>query len=189
MSYEPDDYRPRQDQRDAKYRRDYLAWVAGMSPQEYADAKARGLLQPLLEDHGFGSNFAERDLAETSLASEDSHLLDRIEPACDQPGYQAQHMDAELLWDIIRRLVGHLMQQDNARLALDCLALASGVAFLGDSMTAVGRKHGLSRAAVSKRCIELLREINLPPSRAMRPLTAREAYADARKESLRSHEL
>lgn len=65
-------------------------------------------------------------------------------------------MDAELLWDIIRRLVGHLMQQDNARLALNCLALASSAALLGDSMTAVGRKHGLSRAAVSKRCIERL---------------------------------
>ena len=189
MSYEPDDYRPRQDQRDANYREHYAKWVKDLTPEQFAFAKRHGLLEPVRDDHGFGTNFAERDLAETPLASEDSHLLDRIEPACDQPGYQAQHMDAERLWDIIRRLVGHLMDQDNARLALDCLALASGVAFLGDSMSAVGRKHGLSRAAVSKRCIELLCEINLPPSRAMRSLTAREAYSDARNETLRSHEL
>lgn len=188
MSYEPDDYRPKQNARDADYRREYAAWLASLPPAELARVKAAGLDQPVRDEQGYGANFSERDLAETSLAATDSHPLDSIEPACDQPGYQAQRMDAEQVWDVIRRVIGELMQQDRARLALDCLALASGVAFLGDSMTEVGRQHGLSRAAVSKRCIELLRKIGLPPSRAMRTLTAREAYAEARKETLRRHE-
>ena len=132
--------------------------------------------------------FSERDLAETPLASEDSHLLDRIEPECDQPGYQAQHMDAEQVWDVVRRLLGELVVQKNARLALECLALASGLAFLGDSMTEIARGHGLTRAAVSKRCVELARKIGLPPSRAMRSLTARVAYAHARRKTLRRRE-
>src|ERR1051325_11267754 len=188
MSYEPDDYRPRQNQRDAAYRRDYAAWLASLPPDEYARVKAAGLHQPARDEHGYGANFSERDLAETPLASEDSHLLDRIQPACAQPGYQAQHMDAEQVWDVVRRLLGELLVQKNARLALECLALASGLAFLGDSMTEIARGHGLTRAAVSKRCVELARKIGLPPSRAMRSLTARVAYAHARRKTLRRRE-
>ncbi len=188
MSYEPDDYRPRQDQHDAAYRREYAAWLASLSPEEYARVKAAGLDQPVRDEQGHGSNFSERDLAETPLASEESHLLESIEPACDQPGYQAQHMDAEDVWDVVRRLIGELLVQKNAKLALECLALASGLAFLGDSMTEIARRHGLTRAAVSKRCVELAQKIGLQPSRAMRSLTARAAYAQARKESLRRNE-
>jgi hypothetical protein len=188
MSYEPDDYRPRQNQRDAEYRRQYAAWLASLTPAQFARVKAAGLDQPVRDEHGHGSNFSERDLAETPLASEDSHLLDRIEPACDQPGYQAQHTDAEQVWDALRRLLGELLVQKKAKLALECLALASGVSFLGDSMTEIARRHGLTRAAVSKRCIELTEKLNLPPSRAMRALTARLAYARARKQRLRTNE-
>ena len=188
MSYQPDDYRPRQDQHDAAYRREYAEWVAAMTPEQRAEAKALGLLEPARDEHGYGANFSERDLAETPLASEDSHLLDRIEPACDQPRYQAQHTDAEQVWDVVRRLIGELLAQNNAKLALECLALASGVSFVGDSMTEIARRHGLTRAAVSKRCVELARKIGLPPSRAMRSLTARIAYAQARKKTLRRRE-
>ena len=97
-------------------------------------------------------------------------------------------MDAEDVWDVVRRLIGELLVQKNAKLALECLALASGLAFLGDSMTEIARRHGLTRAAVSKRCVELAQKIGLQPSRAMRSLTARAAYAQARKESLRRNE-
>ena len=55
-------------------------------------------------------------------------------------------------------------------------------------MTEIAKRHGLTRAAVSKRCVELAQKIGLPPSRAMRSLTARVAYAQARKESLRRRE-
>ena len=92
------------------------------------------------------------------------------------------------MWDVVRRLLGELLIQKNARLALECLALTSGLAFLGDSMTEIARRHGITRAAVSKRCVELAQKIGLPPSRAMRSLTARVAYAQARKESLRRRE-
>jgi len=67
MSYEPDDYRPRQDQRDANYREHYAKWVKELTPEQFAFAKRHGLLEPVRDDHGFGTNFAERDLAETPL--------------------------------------------------------------------------------------------------------------------------
>jgi transposase-like protein len=161
-----DNYRPRQNQRDADYRREYAAWLASLTPDELARVKAAGLGEPVRDDSG----------------------LDSIEPACDQSGYQAQRTDAEQVWDVVRRLLGELLVQKNAKLALECLALASGVSFLGDSMTEIARRHGLTRAAVSKRCVELARKIGLPPSRAMRSLKARTAYAQARQESLRRHD-
>ena len=188
MSDEADDYRPKQAARDAEYRREYAAWLATLTPAERARVKAAGLAEPVRDEHGYGSNFSERDLAETSLAATDSHPLDSIEPACDQPGFQAQRTDAEEVWDVVRRLLGELLVQKNAKLALECLALTSGVSFLGDSMTEIAKRHGLTRAAVSKRCVELAQKIGLPPSRAMRSLTARVAYAQARKESLRRRE-
>ena len=86
---------------------------------------------------------------------------------------------SEEIWDILRRLVGQLMAERNARLSLECLALVSGLSFLGDSMSAVARRHSVTRAAVSKRCVELTKHLNLLPSRAMRSLTARRAYRAA----------
>jgi hypothetical protein len=64
-------------------------------------------------------------------------------------------------------------------LSLECLALVSGLSFLGDSMSAVARRHRVTRAAVSKRCVELTKHPNLLPSRAMRTLTARRTYRAA----------
>lgn len=188
MTDEPEDYRPRQNKRDADYRREYAAWLASLTPAQFARVKAAGLDQPVHDANGHGANFSDRDLAETSLAATDFPSLDRIEPACDQPGYQAQHMDAEQVWDILRRLIGYLLGQRNAQLSLECLALVSGVSFLGDSQSEIARRHGVTRAAVSKRCVEMTRKLAVMPSRAMRTLTARDAYALARLIRLTSYE-
>lgn len=188
MSFEADDYIPKQSARDAEYRRQYAVWLAGLTPEKLARVKAAGLGQPVPDESGHGANFRERDLAETPLASEESHPLDRIEPTCDQPGYQAQRTDAEEIWDILRRLVGDLLTHSNSQLSLECLALVSGVSFLGDSMSAIAKRYGVTRAAVSKRCVELSENLGLPPSRSMRALTARDAYARARCHRLQRHD-
>ena len=46
-------------------------------------------------------------------------------------------------------------------------------------MSAIAERHKVTRAAVSKRCVELTERLDLLPSRAMRSLTARKAYRDA----------
>ncbi len=83
--------------------------------------------------------------------------------------------DADLL-AALRRVVGEMLSSDNVRLTLECLSLVTGIDYAGESMTAIARRLGVTRAAVSKRCVEITRAMNLPPSRAMRRLTARTAY-------------
>jgi hypothetical protein len=101
-------------------------------------------------------------------------------------GKEAVGGDPERLHDLLRRLVGELIGQDNARLSLECLALVTGLSYCGDSMTEIAARHGVTRAAVSKRCVELSRALNLQPSRAMRSISARQSYRRARLKHLRT---
>jgi hypothetical protein len=78
-----------------------------------------------------------------------------------------------------------MLMQSNASLSLDCLALVTGLAYFGDTMTEIAKRHDVTRAAVSKRCVELTQSLNLKPSRAMRSLLARESYHKARMNHLR----
>ena len=190
-----DHYSVKQSIRDAQYRRDYDAWLKSLTPAERAKLKAVGLDEPLMAANGNG--ISDKDLADSPLASETPDILGEVDeylarentgktgkthemPPSRSPGKN----DPEPIWEIVRRLIGELMVQQNAKLALDCLALVSGVSFLGDSMTAIAKRHGVSRAAVSKRCVEFTEKFNMLPSRAMRSLTARKVYARARNNRL-----
>lgn len=166
-----DAYAKRQAARDAAYEREYNAWLATLTPEERYQARQLGLDAPLLPTDGGG--FLDEDAADTPMASVPAAAA--IEPA--EPAETL--LQAEQVWDILRRLIGELLAERNARLTLECLALVSGMSFLGDSMAAVARRHGVTRAAVSKRCIELTERLHVIPSRAMRSLTARRAYKDA----------
>jgi hypothetical protein len=64
--------------------------------------------------------------------------------------------------------------------------LVTGLSYCGDSMTEIAKRHGVTRAAVSKRCVELTRALNLNPSRAMRSVSARQSYRRARLRHLDS---
>jgi len=194
-----DSYSVKQSIRDAQYRRDYDAWLKSLTPVERAKLKAAGLDEPLLAANGNG--MSDKDMADSPLASETPDILGEVDdylaeentgkavethekPQEDGESHGLGKNDPEPVWEIMRRLIGELMVQQNAKLALDCLALVSGVSFLGDSMTAIAKRHGVSRAAVSKRCVEFTEKFNMLPSRAMRSLTARRAYARARNNRL-----
>ncbi|MBE2180127.1 MAG: hypothetical protein IAE97_06615, partial [Chthoniobacterales bacterium] len=88
-------------------------------------------------------------------------------------------MSSEGLWDALRRLVGEILVMPNRSLTVECLAVVSGLSYVGDSLTEIARRHRVTRAAVSKRCVDLTERLSLPPSRAMRSLTARKAYREA----------
>ena len=198
-----DSYNVKQSIRDAQYRRDYDAWLKSLSPAERAKLKAVGLDEPLLAVNGNG--FSDHDLADSPLASETPDILGEVDdylalenvgkamethekPREDGDGRSPIKCDPESVWEVVRRLIGELLVQKNAKLSLECLALVSGVSFLGDSMTDIARRHGVTRAAVSKRCIEMSEKLALPPARAMRALTARRAYERARNKNLASNE-
>ena len=178
-----DDYAKKQSQRDAQYEREYQAWIKSMSPAERKEAEALGLLKPCLAKHGNGS--ANGDAADSPLLriGDDPALLVDADPQHPKPTH-----DTEAIYCAIRRVVGEILCHDNARLTTECIALVSGLAYTGSSMTEIAQRHGISRAAVSKRCVELTELLDLPPSRAMRSLTARKRYRDARIQSTRSHE-
>jgi hypothetical protein len=69
-----------------------------------------------------------------------------------------------------------LIVDRNPRLAVECLALTSGICYEGSSMIAIAKRHGLTRAAVSKRCVELAERLGVKNLRPMKSEEAREIY-------------
>jgi hypothetical protein len=180
-----DDYSQRQKAKDAQYAREYRAWVESLPPEERRKLEAQGLAAPDITHHGNGS--AKGDAADSPLMREgdDPALMPEPEPEHD---IRCAPNDDETAWSTARHLLGEVLSHANARLTAECIALVSGLIYSGDSMTDIAKRHGITRAAVSKRCVELTELLNLRPSRAMRSLTARESYRSARIESTKSHE-
>ena len=177
-----DEYSSRQSARDAAYQREYRAWVESLPAEERRELERQGLAEPCVQRHGTGP--AGGDAADSPLMrqGDDPALLPDPEPEAAEP-------ETEHVWDAVRRVLGEVICHDNARLTAECLALVSGLCYPGASMTEVARRHGITRAAVSKRCCELSELLQLRPSRAMRSLTARKRYRSARIRFTRSNEL
>jgi hypothetical protein len=181
-----DDYSQRQKAKDAEYARQYKAWVESMSPEERLKLESQGLDAPDVAHHGNGS--AKGDAADSPLMriGDDPALVP--EPESEPETAPTGPPDMEQIWDALRRMLGEIIIRDNARLTAECFAVVSGLSYSGDAMTQIARRHGVTRAAVSKRCVELTELLGLRPSRAMRSLTARQAYRSARINNTRSHE-
>ena len=179
-----DEYSQRQKARDAEYQREYRAWVDSLSADERRELEAQGLAKPDVARHGNGS--ANGDAADSPLmcSGADPAILPEPEP---EPA--SSTCDEEFVWDTVRRVLGEVLSHANARLTAECIALVSGLSYAGDSMTEIAKRHGITRAAVSKRCVELTELLNLRPSRAMRSLTARQSYRSARILTTQSHEI
>ena len=169
------DYRTRQAQRDAQHQKDYATWVAGMTPKERARLGDLGLDRPLPADYGSLHSGMNGDIAESPLASEEPDIEELIEP----PAPASKEISGDALWDALRRLIGEILTLPNRSLTVECLAVVSGLSYAGDSMTDIAKRHCVTRAAVSKRCVELTEKLSLMPSRAMRTLTARKSYRAA----------
>ena len=183
-------YAARQRERDDKYRREYTEWISSLPPEERCRVKEMGLDKAYLP---CGSGGAAKDAAESSRARCEDNYEEPETPGCDSlvhleaSSTVESFSDTEGLHDLLRRLVGEMVSQSNARLSLDCLALVTGLAYDGDSMTEIAKRHDVTRAAVSKRCVELTQSLNLKPSRAMRSLLARQSYRKARMNHLQTH--
>lgn len=79
-----------------------------------------------------------------------------------------------------RRLVGFLLADTHPALGLECLALVTGIGYDGASLNEIGLRHGVTRAAVSARCIDLCDAFGIPPVQAMRSEKSRENCRKAR---------
>jgi hypothetical protein len=178
-----DDYSQRQKAKDAEYTRQYNEWIASLPADKLRELKAQGLDVPDVARHGNGS--AKGDAADSPLMriGDDPALAPEPEPA-----HESTFSDSESMHGAIRRVIAEIICHNNARLTAECVALVSGFSYTGSSMSEIAKRHGVTRAAVSKRCVELTELLDLPPSRAMRSLTARQAYRSARIQSTQSHE-
>ena len=177
-----DEYARRQATKDAAYTREYDGWIASLPSDERRRMAELGLAEPLREADGYG--WGSSDAAEFHEASEPAKIPVEPEPALIAPA----PIENEDVLDVLRRLIGELLAERNARLSLECLALATGFSYIGGTMTDIAKRHAVTRAAVSKRCVELTERLNLLPSRAMRSLTARRAYQAAQLTTRQQHE-
>ena len=177
-----DDYAKRQANRDAEYEAAYVAWVDSLPEDERQNLAAQGLAAPCVQRHGTGAPGG--DAADGASMSDGQDPALEPEP-CEPDEPAAAPCDAETVHEAIRRVIAEILCHHNARLTAECIALVTGLVYSGDSMSDIARRHGITRAAVSKRCVELTELLDLPPSRAMRSLTARESYRAARIRSLR----
>ena len=156
------DSEDRQRERDREYAE---AW-AKLSARERKQLAKAGITGPDLPVYHTGKH-------------DQDTLLDRcgspVVAAVDDDDVHRPETDfgmATVAW----RIVGELLAQDNIRLTAECLAVVTGVAYGGNSMTDIARKYGVTRATVSKRCVAISDALGLPPSRAQRKLTARAVY-------------
>ncbi len=155
-------------------------WIASLSPEERARCEAEGLLKPLRDDRRASGTGLDDDIANSPAASvAPAEPQDEPEPAAPPEPCLAAPASQDGLWDVLRRLVGEILVMPNRSLTVECLAVVSGLSYVGDSLTEIARRHRVTRAAVSKRCVDLTERLSLPPSRAMRSLTARKAYREA----------
>lgn len=169
-----DDYSKRQSAKDAAYEREYQAWVDSMSLDERREAEKLGLLKPCLQRHGNGA--PDHDMADSSLAS---HTPD-IAALVDHEPEDREETGTRNVTDVLRHFVADLLSEGNTRLTIECLAIALGLsAYDGETMTDIAKRHGITRAAVSKRCVDITERLNLTPSRAMRSTRARRIYQKA----------
>lgn len=85
---------------------------------------------------------------------------------------------------MVRRLVGLMLADTHPALGVECMALVTGIGYEGSSMAEIARRHGVTRAAVSKRCVDLCDSFGIHPVRAMRPEKNRERCRESRLQSL-----
>lgn len=168
----------------------YAAWIAGMTPEEKRDMAKLGLDRPMhpgtvsgalpanaiITSNGFEAT-SEDGEGDDSEATHPDQWQSSMEAAADEQ----EHADTDYmkLGEAIRALLGIVLASSNARLTVECVALVTGILYEGISEAEIAKKHAITRAAVSKRCVEIAEALGLDPSRAMRGVEVRERCASA----------
>ncbi len=85
---------------------------------------------------------------------------------------------AHALWEGVSRFAAEILATRNPRLTVTAFCIAAGLYTLeGKSMTQLAAENGVSRAALSDRCVKITEKLGLPPSRTMKSLASRAAYS------------
>lgn len=184
-------YAAKQFANDQVYRDEFLKFVASLPPELREEYRKAGVDSPLMP-HTKATGCEDHDMADDPQACEWPDMASALDSVTESPvkpaPSNAGQIEAEEMWAILRRVFADLLAHKDAKLSLECLALISGVQFSGNSMVEIAKKHAVSRAAVSKRCVELCARIGLPPSRAMRSVGSRLASRIARRQAIARQE-
>ncbi len=118
-------------------------------------------------------------LRENSPECSEPFRYQDIEPEPEVPEHR---VDA---FEFARRLVSYIRAQPRCRLTVDCLFLALGDADLEEiTMTTVGDKHGITKAAVSKRVKQIRADLHLPPNGNNKSAQAVQRYSQTNRSNL-----
>ena len=177
-------YVVRQAEYDNEYQEAYKDWVGSLSAEERKHLNDHALDEPNV---GYSATGAPKgDLADSPLASYEPDIAAAID------GNDEVHVRKFASPDVleaIRQLMAILISHSNIRLTVECLSLVLELrSYDGSSMTQIGRRYGITAAAVSKRCVGLTEELSIRPSRAMQTLIARESHRMARLNSIREQQ-
>jgi hypothetical protein len=162
------EYAEQQRIRDAQYE---AAWKTLTAAQRKQMSKL-GITGPDKPTYRTGKPDQETYI-ERAAAVRDSERYDAIESV---DGDTTTAVDQEALWAALRRLVALIESEDNIRLSMDCFSLVTNMHYSGESMAEIARRHGVTRAAVSKRCVEFTESLGIKPALGMRQLTTRKRY-------------
>lgn len=152
--------------RDTRGDADYAAWLATFTPEARERLKELGL-DRLPSEEPTPGGCMNGDAADLPV-----------------PAPEAITIAESPMAEVIRNVVAWLLSSENRGLEVECLALASGVCHDGLAPNQIARRYGLSRAAVSRRCIRIEDNFGLPPSAVMRSERAREIARRARRKTI-----
>ena len=165
------DYKVRQSREEIEYAKSYREWVESLPPQERRQLASLNLDKPSAPGWSSGPALGT-DAAELAIAEE------IVAPDPDPDADHDWRVAADLRTaEVIAKLVCELLANDPT-LGVECLALSTGVGYEGASEISIARKYGVSRAAVSKRCIELSERLGVKNRRALKSEEAREIYRE-----------
>ena len=110
--------------------------------------------------HEYGVN----GFVQAVMRSTAGHTVERVSGGINQ-------MKA-IIW-----ILSEVMNADKPRLTAECIALATGIhASTNTTMTEVARRHGMSKANVSRRVIEISDKLGMSPSSCMKTAKDRQEY-------------
>lgn len=148
---------------------EYVRAFESLDPELREQMRQAGIVGPdFVCDSGFRHDHVNHDMGDLSQPFAG---LDNDEKVCE----------------VVRRIVGELLCQSNPALAIECFSIVTGIGYLGDSMTEIAKRHGVTRAAVSKRCVDLSESLGLDPTRAMRKPISLKRHVDRKPESVHPH--
>ena len=165
------DYRIRQSAAEIEYDKSYREWVDSLPPDERRELASLGLDRPSAPGWSSGPALG-LDAAELAVAEEVA--APDPDPAADHDWRVAADLRVA---EAINKLLSEFLANDPS-LGVECIALATGIAYEGASENAIAKKYGVSRAAVSKRCIELAERLGVKNRRALKSEEAREIYRE-----------